>query len=195
VKAFIISQPKAGTYLCSNLLINLGMTATGMHVKGNKYRTYNPTQPLPRFETKQQLREYIASVTTHAKSFNDILTRIPENGFAVGHLVPDMKYINGLKDFKKILLVRDFAEHQESIVRFQNEVKGSTSVDKNAYAAIANWQYESNVFVLDFNDMIKPRYAKIRKLQNFLFGTVITDEKEAMDKALASPSPTKSSIR
>lgn len=171
------------------------MTATGMHVKGPRYRTYDPTNPLPKFETKNDLKQYIKSVTTDAGSFSNVLDQIPKNGFAVGHLTPDNRYVNNLKDFKKILLVRDLKGHEESIERFKNEMHGSTSVNKTQYMQIAEWAKYPDVFVMDFSDMIKPRYAKIRKLQSYLFGDVIVDEKEAMQKALAAPSPTKSSIR
>ena len=57
--AFIISQPKAGTYLLANLLANFGMYSTGWHVKNGKYRVYDIRKPLPKFEKKNDLKKYI----------------------------------------------------------------------------------------------------------------------------------------
>jgi len=37
MRVIIISQPKAGTYLCANLLENLGLTFARMHVRENSY--------------------------------------------------------------------------------------------------------------------------------------------------------------
>lgn len=194
-RAFIISQPKAGTYLCANLLYNFGMVSTGMHVKNGKYRLYDIKNPLPKFNNKTEAKQYIQSVTHHLGEFNRIVARIPSNGFAQGHLLYDDKYINGLRGVKKILLTRPHSQHLESINRFEQEMYGGTSVKEGAYFNIEEWKRQPDVFHLHFQDLIKPRYAKLRKLQTFLFGDVICDEKKAIHDALDSPSPTKSSIR
>jgi hypothetical protein len=193
--AFIISQPKAGTYLCANLLANFGMYSTGWHVKSGKYREYDITQPLPKFEKKNELKKYIQSVTHQVGSFSSIIKTIPTNGFAQGHLEYQGKYIKGLRGVKKILLTRPHDQHMQSIKRFQDEMHGDTAVTEEAYHNIAGWAEHDDVFHLTFNDLIKPKYAKLRKLQTFLFGEIICDEVQAIHKALASPSPTKSSIR
>ncbi|MGY8864453.1 MAG: hypothetical protein ACKVJK_02360 [Methylophagaceae bacterium] len=193
--AFIISQPKAGTYLCANLLKNFGMVATGMHVKSGKYRVYDITQPLPAFEKKNDLKKYIQSVTHQIGSFQSIIDLMPTDGFAVGHLGYEGKYIKPLRGVKKILLTRPHEQHKESIKRFQDEMYGDTAVTEEAYHDIECWRDEDDVFELTFNDLIKPKYAKLRKLQTFLFGEVKHDEVAAIHKALAAPSPTKSSIR
>ena len=193
--AFIISQPKAGTYLCANLLANYGMFSTGWHVKNGKYRQYDIRQPLPTFDKKNELKQYIRSVTHQVGSFKSIVKTIPMNGFAQGHLEYQGKYIGALEGVKKILLTRPHDEHLKSIKRFQEEMHGDTAVTKDAYHNILGWRTEEDVFELTFHDLIKPKYAKLRKLQTFLFGEIICDEVEAIQKALASPSPTKSSIR
>jgi hypothetical protein len=193
--AFIISQPKAGTYLLANLLANFGMYSTGWHVKNGKYRVYDIRKPLPKFEKKNDLKKYIQSVTYQIGGFSDIIDTIPNNGFAQGHLEYQGKYIKPLRDVKKILLTRPHEQHKESIKRFQDEMHGDTSVTEEGYHSIAGWAEHEDVFHLTFNDLIKPKYAKLRKLQTFLFGEVICDEVQAIHKALASPSPTKSSIR
>lgn len=195
MKAFVISQPKAGTYLCANLLVNFNMVPTNMHVKNNKYRVYQVGSSLPKFATKKELKNYIKAVTYYENSFGDIVDLIPDNGFAVGHLPCEGKYINALKDVKKILLTRPYDEHQESIKRFKEEMHGDTSVNKDGYFGMLEWRNQPDVFELQFSDMIKPRLAQIRKLQNYLFGEVKYDEEQAIQRALGSPSPTKSSIR
>ena len=41
MKTIIISQPKSGTYLCSNVLKNLGINQTYLHVAENKSQQYD----------------------------------------------------------------------------------------------------------------------------------------------------------
>mgnify|MGYP000285753899 FL=1 len=181
--------------MLANLLANFGMYSTGWHVKNGKYRVYDIRKPLPKFEKKNDLKKYIQSVTYQIGGFSDIIDTIPNNGFAQGHLEYQGKYIKPLRDVKKILLTRPHEQHKESIKRFQDEMHGDTSVTEEAYHNIERWKDEDNVFELTFNDLIKPKYAKLRKLQTFLFGEVKHDEVAAIHKALAAPSPTKSSIR
>ena len=46
-KIIILSQPKAGTYLCANLLQELGFGFDGYHLARKKYHKYPPpTDPL-----------------------------------------------------------------------------------------------------------------------------------------------------
>lgn len=189
-KVFIISQPKAGTYLCSNLLMNFNLKATGMHIKNNKARVYNPSKPV-KFETKKELKKFMQESTIHKQRFADLVQLIPGNGFAVGHLEPEKKYINGLAPCKKILLLRPHEEHLESLKRFY----GNTSVSKKEYENISNWQHLENVFVINFHDMINSNIDVINSLQLFLFDEIKFDSQKAIRDALASPSLTKSDIR
>ena len=189
-RTFIISQPKAGTYLCSNLLINFDMIATGMHIKNNKARIYDPTQSQS-FNNKTEMKAFMRERRISRPRFGDLIAEIPNNGFAVGHIEPQKKFIGGLSGCKKILLLRPYEEFEESLKRFY----GGSSVNRKGYDQIAKWEYQADVFVMNFSDMIKPRIPVINKLQRFLFGEVKFNSEEAITKALASPSLTKSNIR
>mgnify|MGYP003627779656 FL=1 len=189
-RTFIISQPKAGTYLCSNLLINFDMIATGMHIKNNKARVYDPTQS-QLFDNKTEMKAFMRERRISRPRFGDLIAEIPNHGFAVGHIEPQKKFIGGLSGCKKILLLRPYEEFEESLKRFY----GGSSVNRKGYDEIAKWEYQADVFVMKFSDMIKPRIPVINKLQRFLFGEVKFNSEEAITKALASPSLTKSNIR
>jgi len=189
-KFFIISQPKAGTYLCSNLLINFNLEATGMHIKNRKARIYDPTYN-PKFETKTQVKEYMQQRTITKPYFDDFIKMIPQDGFAVGHTPYDKKYISGLESCKKILLLRPYQEHLDSKARFY----GGSSIDKEGYENIELWKHEPNTFTLNFHDMINCNIEVIDNLQKFLFDEIKYDSKAEMQKALDAPSLTKSEIR
>lgn len=189
-KYFIISQPKAGTYLCSNFLINLNLIATGMHIKNRKARIYDPKDN-PKFQTKKEMRQYMSERTITKKTFDEFIEMIPENGFAVGHTPYDKKYISGLEFCKKILLLRPYEEHKESLSRFY----GNSSITQQTYNNIELWKHEANTFVMTFDDMINCNVQVLDNLQKFLFGNIKFDSKIEMKKALDAPSLTKSEIR
>lgn len=190
MKYFIISQPKAGTYLCSNLLVEFGLHQTGMHCKGSgKFQKYDLTDPY----AVSNVKEY----TYVLKSFKAVVESIPDNGFAVGHFSPNSKRVAVLNDFKKILVIRPHEDYQGAADRFKNDYNRSLfGLDSNAmYNTIKEWQNEENVFVINFYDMINKNVNKINQLQLFLFDKIVTDSNKAINNALKKDSLTKSSIR
>lgn len=188
MKYFIISQPKAGTYLCSNLLKELGIKQTGMHCKGTGlYQQYDLTDP----EAVRKPKEY-----THTlPSFKDVLDIIPEESFAVGHLHHSIQNAKYLKNFKKILVVRPYSDFEEAAKRFKEDLNRKVSSSERDYRKIQKWQGEKNVFVINFYDMINRDIIKINQLQLYLFGEIKFKSKNVINNALQADSLTKTSIR
>lgn len=182
MKYFIISQPKAGTYLAANLLENMGITPSKLHFDPGVVR---------KFTTLSEFEKY--NIT-----FNMALKKeLEEDQFAVGHMPYINDNIRALKGIKKILVVRDREEIKESAKRYFKEKKQnvwSIIGDKNL-DSIERWSEHSGVFVMNFKDMIEKDVNKINKLQKHLFGKLKYNSLEVIEKALTQDSLTKSSIR
>lgn len=188
MKYFIISQPKAGTYLCSNLLVELGLNQTGMHCKGSGlFQKYDLNDPDAVTKTKQY--------TQRLESFDAVLNTIPDNSFAVGHLKYNKKLIESLKNVKKILVIRPFEDFDNAAKRFKQDLNRNVSASKEKYDRIKQWENENDVFVVNFYDMINKNTKKINQLQKFLFNEVVYDSKIAIQNALEKDSLTKTNFR
>ena len=190
MKYFIISQPKAGTYLCSNLLVELGLIQTGMHCKGTgKFQKYNLEDP----NAVSKVKEY----THFLNSFQEVVDSIPENAFAVGHISPTNRRIKSLEGFKKILVIRPYVDFIDSAKRFAIDYNrdGIGKNKESQYQIINEWKNQKDVFTINFYDMINKNLNKINELQYFLFGKIVTDSNQAINNALKKDSLTKSSIR
>lgn len=190
MKYFIISQPKAGTYLCSNLLVELGLIQTGMHCKGTgKFQKYNLQDPY----AVSKVKEY----TYFLKNFQEVVDTIPENAFAVGHFSPTNRRIRSLENFKKILVIRPYEDFMDSAQRFSIDYNRDV-IGKNRqsqYQIINEWKNQRDVFTINFYDMINKNLNKINELQLFLFNKIVVDSNQAINNALKKDSLTKSSIR
>lgn len=190
MKYFIISQPKAGTYLCSNLLVELGLQQTGMHCKGTgKFQKYNLQDP----NAVNKVKEY----THFANNFQEVVDSIPENAFAVGHISPTNRRIKSLECFKKILVIRPYEDYKDSAERFSIDYNRNLGQKnkKEQYKIINEWKNQKDVFTINFYDMINKNLNKINELQYFLFGKIVTDSNQAINNALKKDSLTKSSMR
>jgi len=188
MRTFIISQPKAGTYLCANLLVELGLKHTGMHCKGTgKYQAYDLDDP----DAIHKGPEY----TKEKGNFMQVLDLIPDNAFAVGHLEYTDKHIDALKNFKKVLVTRPFKDFDAALERFQKEMNRKVAINKNKYEKIKKWNDEQDVFMINFYDMIDKNEKKIDELQMHLFGEVRVNSLTAITNALEAKSLTKTSLR
>jgi hypothetical protein len=110
-RVFVLSLPKAGTYLMAALLERLGFTATGWHVRLHGYEDYG-TVPLAaaRQAPEKCRREQPLAAT---------LAAIPAGAFAVGHLSHSPETATLLQPFRRILLLREPRAALMSRVRFQ----------------------------------------------------------------------------
>lgn len=186
MKYFIISQPKAGTYLCANLLQEFNIGFEGLHFTLNKYQRYdlNNLEDCRKNRSKYSIKSPI----------HESINQIKDSHLGVGHLGYTNDTESLLKDFKKILLVRDKTSSTKSWktwAKITGKSPNSELITDGKRVSIEKWSGKENVFVLNFYDMINHNLEKINELQTFLFGTVVFDSKESIDKALKKDSLTK----
>ena len=190
MKYFIISQPKSGTYLLANLLVEFGIKHSYMHIREERYEKYDPNNL---DESARNPSKY--SFNSHLEN---TLTLIEEGSLAVSHLEHSEKKVELLKDFKKILITRDGKEIRESAKRWKKDYKrGKGMPPKYDYEAIERWKEEEDVFHLDFGDIININKSKLDELQKHLFprrGNLYNSESCAKN-AMAKDSITKSQFR
>jgi hypothetical protein len=192
MKYFIISQPKAGTYLCSNILRNLDIHQSYLHLNLNHYSRY--------IEYINDQEKEFEKELIHMP-LKDSINLIKDNSFAVGHIPYDSTIEHMLKDFKKILVTRKIDDCIYSWGRFSKEsrfAKGDFYKNKTnqyKYEKIAEWADKEDVYHITFNDMINKNIKKTNELQLFLFDEIKFLSEEILRKSLNEDSLTKSSIR
>ena len=191
MKIFVISQPKAGTYLCANILNELGFVFCGMHMGERKFEVYpdpsskhyaramkNPAYPI-NFEYRVPLKKSIRSV-------------LPGQ-YAVGHLVYNKENQSILKKIKKIVLTRPIDEILVSVQKWDKHTQRKVSnleTMKDRCAKIEPWMQDPEVFHMTF-DQMKIDAGRINQLQKFLGIKKKHDSAEVIKQALSKPSMTK----
>lgn len=182
MKYFIISTPKSGTYLVANILKNLDIKSSNLHIWPEVVSIYNE-------EEDYFKHEYI--------NFEQSCNIINEEEFAVGHIYFNEKNKNILSNFKKILIIRDHRELWQSAERFilEKDKDVTESLKKEYLYMIEAWKSENDVFVLDYKDLIEKNINKIDDLQKFIFNKIKKDSEWLITKSLDDPSLTKSSLR
>lgn len=192
MKVIIISQPKAGTYLTANLLQEFGLTFSGYHVSESCYQKYDLNNLTD--SVKNPYKYTIDSELSKS------LELIVDNEFAVSHLGYNTENKKKLKNYKKIVVSRNYSDTLESWERFAelrtvphySKVKTLT---ETFYNNILQWLDESDTYSITFEDMINKNNFIVDNLQVFLFGNIIVNSQLALEQALSKPSLTKSSIR
>ena len=181
MKTLIISLPKAGTYLCSNLLVEFGIEQSYMHFNPNNFQKYKADQ-------MDEARTNPGKFTRKLK-FKDAFTYLRDGSFAVSHLPFDSQRQTLLQDTKKILLLRDREEILESYERW-NAATGRKTPPLRLNE-IELWAKQDDVYVLTFNQMINKHTGMIDGLQYYLFGEIKYDSLQCLQNALDAPSMTK----
>lgn len=188
MRYLVVSQPKSGTMLCANLLQELGLTFSYIHIFPNRYVKRNPD-----IWNSNDFHERLAVPS-------DLLTglqQVPDDTFALSHLSPIHHNSEQLtKNFRKILITRDYDEIRESAERFESKFDieiGNLSDDR--LNNIALWKNKPNVFHLTFNDMIDKNIEQIDNLQKWIRNSVEFDSNTAITNALVGDTPTKSILR
>lgn len=197
MKYFIISQPKAGTYLCSNLLMEFNIKSTGIHCNGSKkFKIFRPDDPLLHQYIDSNKIDLLKTISHQRKTFLEVLEEIKENEFAVGHVRYTESAKNNLINFKKILVTRNYQDYENSKKRYFETYNATVSLGTTElFSNILCWGNEDNVFKLSFDDMINSNLSKIDESQLFLFGKVSYNSKECIQNALQKKSLTKSNLR
>lgn len=182
MKTLIISMPKAGTYLCSNLLVEFKIKQSFLHLNSKNYQKYNPDKLE---EARKKPQKF-----THSKKFSESINLFGDNEFAVTHIPYSKDNDQITKTMKRILLVRNKNEIIQSYERW-NKKTGRQPQRHIKYDNIEKWKTQDNIFVLSFDDMININVNAIDNLQIYLFNQIKFDSKNCMQRALDMPSMTK----
>jgi len=191
MRYIIISQPKAGTYLTANILHNLNIQDSGIHIQSG----YTTLYPVGKWRgTGKWHAEYKEdTVITSIKALSYVL----DEEFVTGHLECTEELKEVLKNDKKILLIRNTKDISKSAVNYlqshNNNLLGA--ITKKLLLHIQKWEKEENVFVINFDDLINKNIEVIDNLQKYLFDEIRYDSLEIITKSLEQDSPTKSDKR
>ena len=201
-RVFIVSQPKAGTYLMANILMELGYetgnidTFEGIkHISRGKVEIY----PLPGSEGFEEARKFPERYRL-MQGFSRSVDTIIKGEFAVGHVRPEegMSY-DKIRNFKKIFLESSSQGIEQSLLRWDSYSGRSPSNKKNVLRqAVRMLQWKNSkyhgtggLFQLTFEDMKNYDVEKIDQLQKFLGIVELYDSKLVLQKALSKDSITK----
>lgn len=187
--AFVISQPKAGTYLAVNILRELGFAFRRYHLGEKKYHRY-PKPEDPAF--RMALRDP-RLVQTREPLENSIRLIAKHNEIGVGHIPYTPEYEQILQPYRKILLTRSEKEIFESLERWEQYTGRPPSNPGNIRArcrAVQNWRLQPDVFHLTWSDMYNCNVERIDQLQVFL-GVRHHNSRTVVSRAMEAPSKTK----
>jgi len=180
MKTIIISQPKAGTYLCANLLVEFGLKQQPIHLNEWRYHLYIDGYPKGK---------------KIDKPFVEAIDRIKDNQFAVTHIPAKPDLYNALIDFKKIVVLRPLEERLESHKRWRSIGAGrkfwAYESEWNLHNGKHHWKNKKGCFVIEFKDFKEYNIKKIDQMQRYLFGRVHYDSKACLTAAMDKDSLTK----
>tara|TARA_B100001564_G_scaffold26619_1_gene19739 strand:- start:2125 stop:2709 length:585 start_codon:yes stop_codon:yes gene_type:complete len=189
IKCFIISQPKAGTYLCANILKELGFHFHNNHFSEKHFAIYPPVGS-PDLAEKLE-NPHRARVRY---PLQQSLPRIKSGQVGVGHLVYKHDTEKRLRKFYKIVLTRDKKDILASMERwtkFSKRPPANLNAVLDTADRILPWIGRQGVFHMTFNDMKNMNLDKIDKLQSFLGIYHTLGSEMLIKRALAMPSITK----
>ena len=191
MKIFVISQPKAGTYLCANILNELGFVFCGMHMGEKKFEVY-PAPSSKHYARAMKNPAYPINFE-HRVPLTKSIRKILPGQYAVGHLVYNTENQSILKKIKKIVLTRPIDEILVSVQKWDKHTQRKVSnleTMKDRCAKIEPWMQDPEVFHMTF-DQMKADAGRINQLQKFLGIKKKHDSAEVIKQALSKPSMTK----
>lgn len=193
MRVVIVSRPKAGTYLCSEILANLNITQTYMHLSQKFYTQYDPA--------KLDDGRYWPQLFYKKVPLEHSVDLIDDNCFAVTHVDCTDQNVQLFNGFKKIALMRDVDSVIRSNERWVQETRRDIGAKKpSPYTRqrienLAMWCDIDDTFTMQFDQMIGRDSDAIDNLQLFLFGSIQYDSADILDRSLNAHTLTKSSIR
>ena len=113
-KVFVLSLPKSGTYMWSNLLKQLGYKFSNKHIAYNFYQNI----PHDREEFFNEPQRFFVK-----SSLSESLKHINDGEFAVGHLPCTPEIIDLLEDFKLIFSYRNLTDSLVSFINYTGNFK------------------------------------------------------------------------
>lgn len=216
-RVVVCSLPKAGTYLCGELLKQLGLQPTNVHLSAESFTDY-------RFASTQVARQHPESLQRQLPLTQAMAYVLPGQ-FAVGHLDPSCR--DALGDAKIIFVYRNVRDGAVSFLRWLESsgrhARGESgwwtlpagpekllgwfheSVEGRAYidwcAAIAGWLEDPRVHRCSFETLhgdhgSEAQCEAIRALYHYLeISAEPPDSENIARQALAAPTLTRSAGR
>ena len=186
MRYIIISQPKAGTYLCANLLQSMGIIFEGYHLAESTYHKYDLSNL---DDGRKNPNKYAFDL-----NFSESIKLIKDRHVCVTHIPCSKEYLEILKDYKKILLLRDWKSCRDSWsiwIKNTNRPNFTSPTSEETRENIAKWGLEKDVFIMNFEYMKNTNIEKLNELQKFLFGQILFDSKKSMEESFEKDSLTK----
>ncbi len=187
MKVLVISQPKSGTYLCANILQNLGLEFTFQHLSQHSFGQY--------YKQDFNIGRANPQSVTKPRSFAKSLSVIGDNQFSVSHIKYSKDNEKLLQPFKKVVLSRDEREAAISWNLYKKETGRNMRELQKIVKTSLEWANTTNSFLMGFEDMVGKNTLVIDNLQIFLFGKVKYDSEMIITLSLTQDSITKSSRR
>ncbi len=169
----------------AELLTLWGMTNTNYHF----------SEGFVEHRTQENINNQRLDINDVHHNTSDYWHRIGHNQFAVGHLAPEWHNIELLKSYKRIVLIRDHTEIDNSL-RSWSQLTGYDIRMLDSHKVIPDWRWVPDTQVLEFNrDLIGINTDKLDELQQYLFGDVLYSSYATMTQAQAAMTFTKSANR
>lgn len=175
----IITVPKAGTYLMSEVAKLCGWHQTYWHVREDSFEDYSAGEMADRRHRPQQFRQ--------AQPLSEVVPQVPSHAFFVGHIPCNPDTVQTLAACRKILLVRELRAALVSRMRFERRLRRSSHFDAvwtvegdksqmtyflqrdgisllQAIFNILPWERQPGVLKVRFEDLLAPTAALGRDL-------------------------------
>lgn len=176
MKTFAITIPKAGTYLMRELLEQIGLKGSYLHISERGTNDYSKV-------TLEHGRKN-PHVCFKKMTLEESLNNIPENSFAVGHLGYSPHTANLLSTFNVILLKRDFKETILSRMLFLLQTgRGNRQKESKFWVNEQNHQTQFLKYIKTNGDNLAEQYSKILLWED-------SDNVECFDFNMIKSSPT-----
>lgn len=188
MKYFIIAQPKSGLHLCGNLFTELGIKSSNYLLREKRSLKYVNSS----WNVKMNLDD---GPVDNDIGWPILIDKMPNDTFTLLQTAYSDLLYNKIKNYKIVYLNREYKEIKSSAAMMKRDTGIDIKVTKKMLTELDKWTKIDNVFHLKFDDLVNSNTQVIDNLQYYLYNRIGIDSKTAIQKALAKPSPTKSSLR
>ena len=176
MKTFVITIPKSGTYLMRELLEQIGLKASYLHISERGTYDYSKVS----LEKGRKNPQSCLKQMTLKESLNNI----SENSFAVGHLTHTTRIVDLLDSFNVLFLKRDFKDTVLSRMLFLLQTgRANRQTSDKIWVNEQNKQQQFLKYVETNGDDIAKQYSEILPWGN-------NDNVECFDFNMIKSSPT-----
>ena len=154
MKTFVITIPKSGTYLMRELLEQIGLKSSYLHISERGTYDYSKVSLEKGRKNPQSCLKQM--------SLEESLNNIPENSFAVGHLTHTPRIIDLLSSFNVLFLKRDFKDTVLSRMLFLLQTgRANRQASDKIWVNEQNKQQQFLKYVETNGDNIAKQYSEI----------------------------------